>query len=137
MLMKHAHDGTVATIHGDDETKTTGSRYYLHARNMADAVIFILSQKVDMYPNSDRPSRYNIVGDQEVTNLEMANIVSELMGKKIEYKIINFHSSRPGHDKRYALDGGKLRGMGWRAPKSFRESLKETIDWTLAHPLWF
>jgi dTDP-glucose 4,6-dehydratase len=51
------------------------------------------------------------------------------MGKPLKYELVDFHSARPGHDLRYALDGGKLRGVGWEVPMSFDDSLARTIRW--------
>ena len=50
--------------------------------------------------------------------------------------MIDFHSARPGHDLRYALDGGKMEEYGWKPTKSFEESLKKTIEWTLENNKW-
>jgi len=50
--------------------------------------------------------------------------------------MVDFHSSRPGHDLRYALDGSKLREMGFEYPKTFEQSLEKTINWYLDHPEW-
>ena len=58
------------------------------------------------------------------------------MGKKLNYKIVDFHSSRPGHDLRYALNGEKMAKSGWIAPEQFEKSLETTINWTLNNPKW-
>ena len=58
------------------------------------------------------------------------------MNKALNYEIVDFHTSRPGHDLRYALDGSKIAGLGWQAPVSLIDSLKKTIDWNMAHPDW-
>ena len=49
--------------------------------------------------------------------------------------MVDFHSSRPGHDLRYALDGTKMHDMGWDPP-DFSNTLEETVRWTLANPHW-
>ena len=51
----------------------------------------------------------------------------------LKYELVDFHSSRPGHDLRYALDGTKLSHMGYKHPISFSDSLKKTVFWTLDH----
>lgn len=116
-------------IHGTPDGKKSGSRFYIHARNMAGAVIWLL----DKFTQRDK---YNIVGEREFTNLEVAQIVANVLGKKLKYKIVNYHTSRPGHDLRYALDGSKLLKMGYEIPVTIEESLKKTILWTLTHPKW-
>jgi dTDP-glucose 4,6-dehydratase len=50
--------------------------------------------------------------------------------------IMNDHAARPGHDRRYALDGSKLKSLGWKAPITFEQTLKKTIAWTLDRPEW-
>jgi dTDP-glucose 4,6-dehydratase len=48
----------------------------------------------------------------------------------------DFHSSRPGHDLRYALDGKKIADTGWVSPMPLEESIRKTVEWTLNHPEW-
>ena len=50
--------------------------------------------------------------------------------------MVDFHSSRPGHDLRYALDGTKLKNMGFEHKYTFNESLSKTIDWYLSNKDW-
>ena len=57
------------------------------------------------------------------------------MGKEAIYELIDFHSSRPGHDLRYALSSEKMKGLGWN-PKDVRVRLKEVVEWSLANSGW-
>jgi dTDP-glucose 4,6-dehydratase len=50
--------------------------------------------------------------------------------------MVDFHSSRPGHDLRYALDGKRLKKLGFRYPKTFERSLEKTIKWYLENKKW-
>jgi dTDP-glucose 4,6-dehydratase len=114
-----------------------GSRFYLHARNQADALVFLLqTRKPAVYGVADRPDKFNVVGEKEVNNKVMAAMIADAMGKSLKYELIDFHSSRPGHDLRYALDGTKIDQLGWKPPLTLEESLKRTVDWTLKHPEW-
>jgi dTDP-glucose 4,6-dehydratase len=123
------------TIHGTPEN--IGSRFYLHARNQADALVFILKNLPAVsFPNSDRPDKYHIVGEREVNNLEMAQMVAEFWGKELKFEFEDFHTTRPGHDLRYALDGTKLAKAGWKAPMPLEKSLQTTVEWTKKHPEW-
>lgn len=56
--------------------------------------------------------------------------------KPLNYEMVDFHSSRPGHDLRYGLCGEKMKALGWEPPKTFEASLKKTVEWTLANPKW-
>jgi dTDP-glucose 4,6-dehydratase len=76
------------------------------------------------------------VGEREVNNLEMAQMVADYVGKPLKYELVDFHSSRPGHDLRYALDGDKIASTGWKAPLSLEQSLERTVRWTLDKPEW-
>jgi dTDP-glucose 4,6-dehydratase len=123
------------TIHGTPDN--IGSRFYLHARNQADALVFILKNlPATHYPNSDRPDKYHIVGEKEINNLEMAQLVAKYWGKELNFIFEDFHTTRPGHDLRYALDGKKLADAGWVAPMALERSLELTVEWTKAHPEW-
>lgn len=115
-------------IHSD-QNGTPGSRFYIHARNIAAAVLFLIDK-------AESGEKYNVTGEKEVTNLEMAEFIAKVMGKPLKYELVDFHSSRPGHDLRYGLDGSKLFEMGWRLPISFEDSLEKTIRWTLENTKW-
>lgn len=121
--------GEIVTIHADPTRQQAGSRFWIHARNIAAAILFLLDKGTFR-------DKYNIVGEREVDNLTMAQYVAAALGKELKYELVDFHSSRPGHDLRYALDGAKIKKMGWEAPKTFEESLRETVQWTANHPRW-
>lgn len=92
-----------------------GSRVYLDARNKADALAFISKLPVARYSQGAKQlDRYNICGDTELNNLEMAQKVAKIMNKELKYKLVPSESARPGYDRRYALDGSKLRSLGWK-----------------------
>lgn len=119
-------------IHSYPDGKTAGSRFYIHARNVADAMLFIVENvNAPLYPDVELPERFNIVGEKEVDNLTMAEMIADLVGKPLNYELVNFHSSRPGHDCRYALDGEKLATAGWEPRVSFEDSLRRTVEFTL------
>lgn len=131
-----ANDQTI-TIHGDEDG--IGSRSYIHSQNFANALIFILNNLppyLHVPGKVDKPDRYHIAGDKQVDNLELAKMIAELMDKELKYKIVDFHKTRPGHDKHYGLDDSKIKAKGWTSPVSFEESLKNTIEWQTSHPEW-
>lgn len=139
-LIRKISKGEVVTIHGTAEN--IGSRFYIHARNAADAVLFIINNlPAKLYSDGigiDRPDRYNIVGEIELNNLELALMIAKILNKELKYEFLDFHSSkvRAGHDRRYALDGSKLKDLGWNQPVNFEESLRHTVEWTLSNPQW-
>ena len=114
-----------------------GTRFYLHAENHADVFVWLASEPPARYSDGDqRPDRYNVVGDLELDNLELAQMVADIMGRPLNYELKASESARPGYDRRYALDGLKIRNMGWRPPVEFREGLERIVRWTLDHPWW-
>ena len=123
-------------IYGDSE-KEIGKRFYIDAKNKADALMFLLKHPVAEYKKgAKRPDRWNVCGDTELNNLEFAKIVAKIMNKELKYKLIPSESARPGYDKRYALDGSKLRNAGWKAPYSFDQSIERIIRWTMENNHW-
>ena len=135
MIMKRVLSEETVTIHASP-TGEIGSRFYLHARNQADALIYTINQPILKYGESHVPQKFHVVGEREVDNLEMATMVAEYVGKPLKYELVDFHSSRPGHDLRYALDGNKIAEAGWVAPLSLEESIERTVNWTLKNKEW-
>lgn len=121
----------------DDGTQNIGSRFYLHAENHADVFKFLTQKNVSMYSNDETlPDRYNVVGNVELNNLEMAKLVADIMNKPLRFKIVASESARKGYDKRYALSCDKLNNMGWKPPVDFIQGLQNIVKYTLDHPWW-
>jgi dTDP-glucose 4,6-dehydratase len=135
-LIAGINEGSKVTIHGTPSN--IGSRHYLHARNLADAMLFLtqFGQPTRYAGNICRPDRYNVVGPDRVTNLALAQMVAKIIGKPLNYELVDFHGARPGHDAHYGLDGTKLTELGWTLPLTLQESLEKTVNWTLKHPEW-
>lgn len=137
MVQKMIENGEAIIIHGKEGD--IGSRSYIHSRNFADALLFIL-KNLSPYMHApdtvDRPDRYNIAGDKQLDNLELVKLIGKLMGKEPKYILQNSQFSRPGHDKHYGLDDAKLKEKGWKSPVSFEESLKNTIQWQSQNKEW-
>lgn len=129
MTIKKVMNGETVIIHTEADGVTSGTRFYIHARNVAHAVVFILQ-------NGKAGERYNIPGSLEVSNLEMAQKIAAIMGRDLKFELVATHAARPFHDTRYCLDGTKLAQMGWTPPNDFDQRLKEVVEWTLEHPEW-
>ncbi len=78
---------------------------------------------------------YNIGGDVEVKNIDIAYFILQTLGKGKQ--LINYVSDRPAHDRRYALDSGKIKKLGWKNKFNFREALKKTIEWYIENKNWW
>ena len=116
-------------IHSYPDKKKAGSRFYIHARNIAAAVLFLME-------NGDIGEKYNVTGEREVDNLELAQLIAKYVGKPLKYEMVDFHSTRPGHDLRYGLSGDKMKKMGWKNPIGFEDSLEKMVLWTLRNKNW-
>ncbi len=137
MVIKRVLNGDKVTVHADKTLTKSGARFWLHARNTSDAILFLLNNvDVRHYPDFDRPERFNIVGEEQISNLDIAQMVAKIIGKDLNYKMVDSETSRPGHDMFYGLDGTKLKSYGYDFPKNFFESLEKTIKWTLENPRW-
>lgn len=147
MTIKKLLNNEKIIVHANKEKTKAGSRFWIHARNVAACMLHILERYDHADPYNVLPhgtywhgnpyaDKFNIVGEKEVDALEMAQYISKVMGDmgiehKFEAEMVDFHSSRPGHDLRYALDGKKMKEMGWSLPKTFEESLRKTIEWSI------
>ena len=129
MIIKHVLNGETMLIHSDKTRTVPGSRCWIHARTVADALLYII------YHKTVQRDKINIVG-QEMNNLVLAKYVSKVIKKPLKYELVDFHSSRPGHDLRYALDGRKLKKLGFRPHYNLRESLAKTVNWLLENDKW-
>jgi dTDP-glucose 4,6-dehydratase len=129
LCIKRILNGQKIYIHSYPDKKESGTRFYIHARNIASVVLFLIK-------NGKIGEKYNISGEKEVSNLDMAKFIAKVMDMPLNYEMVDFHSLRPGHDLRYGLDGSKLIDMGWKMPVSFEQSLEKMIKWTLEHQEW-
>jgi dTDP-glucose 4,6-dehydratase len=133
MVISRVLAGETVTIHGTPGD--IGSRYFIHARNVADAVLFLAGQPVPRFPDAARPGRWNVAGER-LTNLDLAQQAAAVLGRELNFSLTDFHSARPGHDPHYGLDGSKLAAAGWKPPVPFAGSLAATVRWYQASPEW-
>ena len=134
-IIRSVLTGNTVTVHG--RPGDIGSRFWLHARNHSDALLWLLNNvPPQMFPEFNAPIRFNIVGDKQIDNLEMAQLVSKILNKPLNYVLEDFHSTRPGHDPHYGLNGHLLHLAGWRPPVDLESSLTNTVLWYEANPKW-
>jgi dTDP-glucose 4,6-dehydratase len=139
MSIRKVRDGETIQIHSDSTKTIPGSRHYIHAEDVASALLFLLGKKqINQYVwGGAKCPKFNIVGSEELNNLEVAQIIgNQFTEKELLYELIDFHSSRPGHDLRYALDGSKMKAMGWTPAKSVKERIADVVKWTLNNERW-
>ena len=138
MVIKKVRDNETVTVHANSEKTVAGSRHYIHAEDVADALLFLYNYDISTMTADDtgaKCQKFNIVGKDEIDNLQLAQFIAKTQKKDLSYEMVDFHSQRPGHDLRYALDGSKMANMGW-TPQSAFERLESTIKWTLDNERW-
>lgn len=121
-IVRAALTGSTIKIHTDPLTRKSGSRNYLHARDVASAVLFLLE-------HGQSREKYNISSNHEVSNLDVVLKVGDILGFRIPWEAVNPTDVRPGFDVRYGLSGEKMAKMGWVPPKDFEKNLRETVTW--------
>jgi len=138
MCIKKIRDGETVTIHSDKSKKIAGSRHYIHAEDVSEAILFLLNNKTinEVDWGGAKCPKFNIVGAEELTNLELAQIIAKSQNKKLNYEMVDFHSSRPGHDLRYSLSGEKMKSLGWTPKIKVQSRIKQVVEWSLDNPSW-
>jgi dTDP-glucose 4,6-dehydratase len=125
-------------IHSDSSKTQAGSRFYIHAGDVADALLFLITTKPKTEPDYGlaKCAKFNIVGKEEIDNLTLAKLAAAAQGKELIYEMVDFHSSRPGHDLRYALSGDLMRSLGWEPKVPLSDRIKQVSDWYLQNQRW-
>lgn len=140
LCIKKARDGEMVRIHADPTKTVPGSRHYIHAQDVAEGLLFILTQLKDytyFEPTGLRViPKFNLVGPEETDNLDLAKMIAAAQGKELKYELTDFHSARPGHDLRYALDGSLLKSLGWEPKIKFSERVAQVVQWSLENNRW-
>jgi dTDP-glucose 4,6-dehydratase len=91
---------------------------------------------IDVVLRQGQPGQiYNLGTGVETTNLEMARLVLKLLNKPDS--LIQPITDRPGHDRRYALDCGKIQALGWRSAHSFEQAIEATVKWYVDNEWWW
>lgn len=139
MCIKKVRDGDTITVHSDPTKTQAGTRHYIHARDVAEGLMFILGldpSNLERDFGGARCPKFNLVGPEEVDNLALAQLIADVQSKPLNYEMVDFHSQRPGHDLRYAMSGDYLAKLGWEPKIKFSERVREVVEWTLANTRW-
>lgn len=78
---------------------------------------------------------YNIGGGNERTNIEIAEKILEILGKP--HELLKYVTDRLGHDRRYAVDTTKIKGLGFSLEYSFDQALEQTVKWYQENQWWW
>ena len=108
----------------------TNKRHYLSALDFARALEVISKKALS-------GEIFNIASDLELSNLDVAKTINNLIRKNDNLENIEFVQDRPFNDSRYAVDDSKLRNLGWKPMRSLIKDLPEIIQWYDQNPDWF
>lgn len=130
--------GEKVFIHSNEDRTEAGSRFYIHAKDVADAILFLITTKpkIPERPGQPKCPKYNIVGKEEIDNLSLAKMIARAQDKNLIYEMVDFHTSRPGHDLRYALSGELMKSLGWEPRISLSQRIEEVTKWYLGNTRW-
>jgi dTDP-glucose 4,6-dehydratase len=124
LLITNAVAGEPLPIYGDGLQERT----WIPVEDHAAAIGFVLDRGA-------AGTIYNIPGGRSRTNLSMAHAVLARLERSPE--LIRHVPDRPGHDRRYAMDGRRLLDLGWTPALDVDAALDATIDWYVQHEAWW
>ena len=78
---------------------------------------------------------YNLPGGIEMANRDTVGLILQHLGKP--WSLVRHVEDRPGHDRRYAMDGSRVAELGWRPTTAFADGLASTVDWFVANAAWW
>jgi len=134
LIISNALNGKELPVYGDGKNV----RDWLYVVDHCAAILKVLQQGVF-------GETYNIGGNNEKQNIEVVQTVCDLLDEKVgllssgetRRSLIRFVKDRPGHDRRYAIDAGKIRReLGWEPSVTFEQGIEQTIEWYLNHREW-
>jgi dTDP-glucose 4,6-dehydratase len=124
LFVTNAMDDQPLPLYGDGQQR----RDWLHVSDHAAAIEHVLR-------HGEAGETYNIPGELELPNADVVRLLLERLGKP--WSLVRRVEDRPGHDRRYAMDGAKLRALGWQNRVPFEAGLAATVDWFLANEAWW
>ena len=124
LFVTNAIDDQPLPLYGDGQQR----RDWLYVVDHAAAIDHVLRHGAS-------GETYNIPGGVEMANRDVVRLLLERLGKP--WSLVRHVEDRPGHDRRYAMDGSKLAALGWRPATSFEEGLDQTVDWFVANESWW
>ncbi|MEX2010982.1 MAG: dTDP-glucose 4,6-dehydratase [Chloroflexota bacterium] len=124
LFVTNAIDDQPLPLYGDGQQR----RDWLHVSDHAAAIEHVLRR-------GEAGETYNIPGELELPNSDVVRMLLERLGKP--WSLVRRVEDRPGHDRRYAMDGAKLRALGWQNRVPFDAGLSATVDWFRANEAWW
>mgnify|MGYP006266774723 CR=1 FL=1 len=138
MVLKKISNDERLIIHYNSKTGEIGSRCYLHAKDVASALLFILNLPEATPYNflGGKCPKFNIAADKQYSNLEVVAIIADALNIDVKYDKIDPNIDRPGHDFSYAISGNYLRELGWCPSMTLEERLPMVARWYFENKNW-
>ena len=124
LFITNALDEEPLPLYGDGLQR----RDWLYVDDHADAVAIALERGV-------AGQVYNVPAGEERTNRDVARALLERLGKP--WALVRSVADRPGHDRRYAMDGARIASLGWRPRVRFDDGIATTVDWYRDNRPWW
>jgi len=132
LMILNALEGKALPVYGDGKNV----RDWLFVEDHCAAIRVVLER--------GRPGEtYNVGGNSERANIDVVTAICDLVDElrpglgRSRRTLIAFVADRPGHDRRYAIDAGKIaRELGWKPAEGFESGLRKTVKWYLEHGDW-
>jgi dTDP-glucose 4,6-dehydratase len=134
LVLNNALNGKQLPVYGDG----ANIRDWLFVRDHCEAIVQVLER-------GQIGESYNIGGHNEKKNLEVVELLCDILDKKVgllpsgksRRSLITFVKDRLGHDRRYAIDAGKIaKDLGWVPQLTFEKGIEQTVDWYLSNTIW-
>lgn len=129
-IMRFVRDDKILPIYCDSTGEISGSRHYVYADTVTEALLFLMR-------NGEVGEKYNIAGEQELSNLELAQMVATAMDKELKYEKVASDNVRPGNDFAYGISGDKMKDMGFESNEDFSIRVAQVIEWYINNPQWY
>jgi dTDP-glucose 4,6-dehydratase len=124
LFITNAIDDQPLPLYGDGLQR----RDWLHVSDHAAGVDYVLH-------HGTAGETYNLPGGVEKTNRETVELLLARLGKP--WSLVRHVEDRPGHDRRYAMDGAKVAALGWVPRVAFEDGLAATVDWYTTNEAWW
>jgi dTDP-glucose 4,6-dehydratase len=124
LFITNAIDDQPLPLYGDGLQR----RDWLHVDDHAAGVDHVLR-------HGRSGETYNLPGGVERSNRATVEMLLARLGKP--WSLVRHVDDRPGHDRRYAMDGSKVAELGWRPQVAFDDGLAATVDWLVVHEAWW
>jgi len=134
LIFQNALNGRELPVYGDGKNV----RDWLYVEDHCRAILAVLQK-------GRLGETYNVGGNSEKQNIEVVRTICDILDEKVSpltsgkprRSLIRFVKDRAGHDRRYAIDAGKIQSeLGWQPTLGFAEGIRRTIDWYLQHSDW-